>query len=172
MLATELVILRLIHVLGGIFWVGSAVFTTLFLAPALASAGPTAGQVMQALRRRHLMTALPLAALLTIASGGRLMWITSGGFAPAYFSTAHGSAYALAGAATIVAFLCAMFVARPTAIRCASLGQQIAATPEPDRAALRVQLAALTRRNVVASAVTIALLLFGSAGMAVARYLA
>ncbi len=71
---------------------GTAVFTTLFLAPALASAGPTAGQVMLALRRRHLMTALPLAAR--------------------------------------------------------------------------------TRRNVLASAVTIALLLAGSAGMAVARYLA
>lgn len=158
--------------LGGIFWVGTAVFTTLFLAPALASAGPTAGQVMQALRRRHLMTALPLAALLTIASGARLMWITSSGFTPAYFTTAHGSAYAVAGAATVVAFLCAMLVARPTAIRCAALGQRIATSPEPERAALRAQLAALTRRNVVASAVTIALLLAGSAGMAVARYLA
>jgi len=169
---TELVLLRLIHVLGGIFWVGTAVFTTLFLAPALASAGPAAGQVMGALRRRHLMTALPLSALLTIASGGRLMWITSGGFTAAYFATAHGIAYGLAGAATIVAFLCAMLIARPTAIRCAALGQQIAQSPEGERAALRVQLAALTRRNVLASAVTIALLLAGSAGMAVARYLA
>lgn len=169
---TELVILRLIHVLGGIFWVGTAVFTTLFLAPALASAGPSAAEVMGALRRRHLMTALPVAALLTIASGARLMWIASSGFAAAYFSTAHGSAYALAGAATVVAFLCAMLVARPAAIRSAALGRQIASSHEGERAAMRAQLAALARRNAIASVVTIALLLAGSAGMAVARYLA
>lgn len=172
MTATELVILRLIHVLGGIFWVGSAVFTTLFLAPALTSAGPAAGSIMQALRKRHLMTLLPLAALLTILSGARLMWITSAGFAAGYFATAHGSTYAIAGAATIVAFLCAMLVVRPAAMRCAVLGQQLSAAPEPERATLSVQLAVLTRRNVVASTVTIALLIFGAAGMAVARYLA
>lgn len=125
-----------------------------------------------ALRRRHLMTALPAAALLTIASGARLMWITSNGFTSGYFATAHGGAYAVAGAATVVAFLCAMLVARPTAIRCAALGRQIANAPEGERTALRAQLASLMRRQVVASAVTIALLLAGSAGMAVARYLA
>jgi uncharacterized membrane protein len=172
MSAIELVVLRLIHVLGGIFWVGSAVFTTLFLAPALTSAGPAAGTIMLALRKRHLMTVLPLAAILTILSGARLMWIASAGFASGYFTTAHGSAYAIAGAATIVAFLNAMLVARPVAIRCAALGQRLAAVPEPERSTLSMQLATLTRRNVVASAVTITLLVFGSAGMAVARYLA
>ena len=34
----ELLVLRLVHVLGGIFWVGSALFMAIFLFPALASA--------------------------------------------------------------------------------------------------------------------------------------
>ena len=89
-MTAEILVLRLVHILGGIFWVGSGLFTTFFLVPALASSGPSAGPVMTALQRRHLFTALPVSALLTILSGLRLMWIGSAGFAPAYFASASG----------------------------------------------------------------------------------
>ena len=38
----EILVLRLVHVLGGMFWVGSGLFSTFFLLPALAGAGPAA----------------------------------------------------------------------------------------------------------------------------------
>ena len=50
----ELLTLRLIHILGGIFWVGSMVFTTFFLAPVLRSSPAMAGQVMAGLQKRRL----------------------------------------------------------------------------------------------------------------------
>ena len=50
----EMLILRVVHVLGGIFWVGSALFMAFMLMPALASAGPAAGAVMGAMQRRRL----------------------------------------------------------------------------------------------------------------------
>src|SRR5438309_6237972 len=49
----ELVTLRLIHIVGGVFWVGSAMFTTFFLLPAVAKAGPSAGQVVLNLQKRR-----------------------------------------------------------------------------------------------------------------------
>src|SRR5688572_4160460 len=121
-MTAEILILRLVHILGGSFWVGSGLFTTFFLVPALASSGPAAGQVMAALQRRHLFTALPVSALLTILSGLRLMWIGSAGFAPAYFASASGGTLAASRAAAIVAFLLALLVARPAAVRPAQLG--------------------------------------------------
>src|SRR5215208_45998 len=113
MMTVELFVLRLIHVLGGIFWVGSALFTTLFLGPALATSGANVAQIIAALQKRRLMTFLPLAAVLTIASGLRLLWITSAGFSSAYLATTTGRTFAAAGAAAVVAFLLSLFVARP-----------------------------------------------------------
>ncbi len=167
----ELLVLRVIHVVGGIFWVGSAMFTTIFLMPAVAAAGPSAGAVLGALRQRGLLTVLPIVALLTIASGVRLLWIVSGGFAAAYFHTAAGHTFALAGAAAIVSFLVSFFIARPAAIRSGQLGGSLAAATVEQRPALTVEMEKLRRRAAVASGIVVALLVLAAAGMAVGRYM-
>ena len=168
----ELLVLRVVHVLGGIFWVGSAIFTSMFLIPALATAGPTAGQVMAGLQRRRLFTVLPIIAVLTILSGLRLMWLTSGGFSNAYFATPRGTTFAASGAAAIVAFLLSLLVGRPAAVRASALGPALAsAADEATRARIGAQLASLRRRGEIASAIAVPLLVLGAAGMAVARYL-
>ena len=167
----EFIVLRLVHILGGIFWVGSGIFTSFFLIPALAASGSGAGQIMAGLQRRKLFTVLPIVAVLTILSGLRLMWLTSGGFAPAYFASSNGRTYAASGVAAIIAFLLSLLVARPAAIRTASLGASRASAPD-DAARARIdgQLAALRRRGEVASAIAVTLLILGAAGMAIARY--
>src|SRR5688572_115483 len=101
----ELLVLRLVHIVGGIFWVGSGLFTSLFLLPALARSGPAAGAVMAGLQRRRLFTALPAVAVLTMLSGLRLMWIVSAGFSASWLASATGGTYAASGAAAIVAFV-------------------------------------------------------------------
>jgi uncharacterized membrane protein len=171
-MTAELLVLRLVHVLGGIFWVGSGLFTALFLVPALAGVGPAAGQVMGGLQRRRLFTVLPVVALLTIASGLRLMWIGSGGFDAAYFASAPGGTFAASGLAAIAAFLLSLLVSRPAAVRAAGLGAAIAAAPdEARRAALAAQLERTRRRGGLASNAGALLLVLAAGGMAVARYL-
>jgi uncharacterized membrane protein len=168
----EFIVLRLVHVLGGIFWVGSGIFTSIFLVPALATSGPAAGQVMAALQQRRLFTVLPIVAVLTILSGLRLMWLVSGGFAPGYFASATGGTFAASGAAAIVAFALSLLVARPAAIKAAQLGAATAgASDGATRARLEQQVAALRRRGSVASTMAVTLLVLGAAGMATARYL-
>ena len=49
--------LRLIHILSAIFWVGTLLFTTFYLFPATAKAGPAAGPVMGNLRDRGFLLA-------------------------------------------------------------------------------------------------------------------
>ena len=69
----ELILLRIIHVVGGVFWVGSALFNALFLFPALAQAGPAGGQIVQGIQKRGMMVTLPTVAILTMLSGIRLI---------------------------------------------------------------------------------------------------
>jgi uncharacterized membrane protein len=168
----EILLLRLVHILGGIFWVGSGLFNALFLIPALGKAGPAAGQVMAALQQRRLMTVLPTVAVLTILSGLRLMWIMSGGGNPAYFNSAVGRTFSMSGGAAIVGFLVGVFLARPAMMRAAAVGRSLAAaTDATERSALATQMEAARRRSGVANIASLALVLLGAAGMAVARYL-
>src|SRR6476659_9687080 len=113
----ELLTLRIIHILGGIFWVGSMIFTTFFLAPVIGSSPPLAGQVMAGLQKRRLFILLPFVALTTIASGLRLLSIDSIGFSGAYFSTPTGRTFATSAVAATLAFLLSMFVSRPGFVR-------------------------------------------------------
>src|SRR3981081_3466794 len=130
-MTTELLILRLVHLLGGIFWVGSTLLTTFFLLPAMATIGPSAGEVFAAIQRRKLSAFLFAASLLTVASGLRLLWITSGGMSSAYFATAPGVGFATAGTSAILALILGMAVSRPAAMRAAKLGGTMAsAAPE------------------------------------------
>ncbi len=167
----EFLLLRVVHIVGGMFWVGSGLFTSLFLVPALATSGATAGQVMAALQQRRLFTVLPLVAVITIATGLRLMMINSAGFSAAYFASATGRAFAAAGAASVVAFLLALLISRPSAMRAGQLAHTISSAPESSRAALVAEQAALQRRSAVAGAAATTLLVLGAAGMSIARYL-
>jgi len=168
----ELLLLRLIHILGGVFWLGGGVYSTLFLVPALATSGVNAGRVFAALQQRRLFTILPLVALLTIASGLRLIWIDSGGFVARYFASATGAMFGGSGAAAILAFVLSLAIARPLAARAGRLEASLAAAPEARRAGLASELTTLRRRGAVIGNVAMMLLILGGAGMAVARYLA
>jgi hypothetical protein len=169
----EIVVLRLIHILAGMFWVGAGVFNVLFLGPTLARVGPAAGSVMVELRKRGMFTFMPLMAVLTIASGTRLMAIMSGGFDAAWFDTTRGATYAWSGVAAIVAFVLGITITRPLGARLGELGAQMAgATEGAARAALAGQLAVAQKRMAWVGWFFTLLLVGSAAGMAVARYLA
>jgi uncharacterized membrane protein len=169
-MTVEIFLLRIVHIVGGTFWVGSALFTSLFLAPALATSGANAGQVFAALAKRRLSTVLPVVGILTILSGLRLMWIASGGFSTSYFASPSGGTFAGSGAATMVAFLLGILVTRPSAVRAGRIGSTMATAPMERRAGLEAELAMLRRRSALASGTAAALMVLGAAGMAVARY--
>lgn len=171
-MSTELLLLRLVHILGGIFWLGSGLFTTFFLIPALGRVGPAAAApVMGALQQRRLFTVLPVVALLTILSGVRLFQIVSAGFQPTYISSRPGQTFLWSGIAAVIAFLLSLVVARPAAVRAGQLGAAIASLPEEKRAGQLAELERLRRRSALASIVAMVLLTGAAAGMAVARYL-
>jgi uncharacterized membrane protein len=65
-----LLLLRILHVGAGVFWVGAFMLLARYVIPATQAAGPAAGPFMQQLMTRtKLPAALVGAAVLTILSG-------------------------------------------------------------------------------------------------------
>ncbi len=168
----ELLLLRVVHILCGMFWVGSSLFTVLFLTPVLIRAGQsTASTVMAGLQARRLFTVLPTIGVLTIASGARLMWITSGGFSRTYFTLPMGRMLAWGALFGILAFLVAMLVIRPAsarALRLAAMLQQPGSAS--DHATISAQLGRARMLTVRSSAAAMVLVVLSAIGMAAARY--
>jgi uncharacterized membrane protein len=167
----ELLILRIVHVLSAIFWLGAGLMTSLFLVPALTAAGPAGGAVMGALRARGLMTWIPVAAGLTMLSGARLFWIAAAGAPGVFAASPVGRAFALSGIIAVVAFLLAMFVGRPAQLQAMQLQLSLATAAPEARPALEQRAATLRKRGGVVSLAALLLLVGSAMGMSVARYL-
>jgi uncharacterized membrane protein len=171
-MTAELIVLRIVHILGGVFWLGSGLFTALFLVPALGRLGPAgAGSVMGALQQRRLFTILPVVAVLTILSGVRLLQIASGGFSPAYFDSRTGQTFLWSGVAAVIAFLLSLLVSRPAALRLGQLSASMATMPESERAARALEVERLRRRSGLSGTLAMIMLVGAAIGMAVARYM-
>lgn len=165
----ELLILRFIHVVGGIIWVGSAVMSFFFLMPSIAQAGAAGGQVMANLQKRRLFTILPIVAMLTLLSGLRLMQVVSGGFSAAYFRTGPGRVFGMAGGLAILAFVIGVAISHPTQIKLTRL-RQAAASDDTTRAQMHAEMKALQRRADITGSIVTWMLALAAIGMAVARY--
>ena len=48
-----LILMRLVHIVGGVFWAGTAMFTVVFLIPAVRALGPAGGPVMQEIAEKR-----------------------------------------------------------------------------------------------------------------------
>ncbi|MEX2155191.1 MAG: hypothetical protein WD825_17730 [Gemmatimonadaceae bacterium] len=166
----ELLVLRLVHILGGILWVGSGMYSFFFLIPAISQAGPAGGQVMANLQKRRLFTVLPIIAVLTILSGIRLMMIVSGGSLGTYVGTTVGRTYAISGVLAIAAFILSVVISRPGAVRLAKLSQS-AVSDKNSRDLIQSEIKALQTRVAMSGQIAVGLLVLSAAGMAIARYL-
>ena len=166
-----MILLRLIHVLLAIFWVGSASFTAFFLIPSLRETPATMGQVGQALNKRGFMTFMPIAGLLVILSGITMLWITSSGHIHDYMQTGTGHTFVMAGGVGILSLLMGVLFTKPANMKVGMLGAQLqAATDAAEKTRLQGEMAAAGKKAGMLTLITTILMLIAAAGMAIARY--
>ncbi len=164
-----LLVMRLVHILLGVFWVGTVLFTSVFLLPAARDAGPEAAKVIGGLGRR-ISTVLPPIAGLTILAGLWLFWRVSGGFQPAFMRSGTGITFSLGGAAAIAALVIGVTVARPAMMRAGALAESAARAPAAERDGQLAEAQRLRLRAGAAGQVVAGLLILAVAAMALARY--
>lgn len=170
-MTAEVIVLRWIHIVGGMFWVGATIFLMLFLGPVLGTMGPAGGAVMAGLNKRKYPTIVAVIAILTILSGLRLIMIMSASYQGAYFQSPVGRAFATAGGLAIVAFIIGMTITRPAMTKAGVLGAQMATADEATRSRIGGEMDALRKRGMASGGFVLVLLLLAVSGMAVARYM-
>lgn len=166
-----LILLRLIHILFGVFWAGTAIFNAVFLLPAVRALGPAGGPVMQEIAgKRKLPVYFFVAGLLTVLSGFGLYWHDSHGFTNGFVRSAGGMTFGIGALLALIAVLLGVFVVTPAAIRAGKLGAEMAAggkPPTPEQAAEMQRLQATLGKMAALAAI---LLTITTIAMAVARY--
>lgn len=171
-MTAELIVLRTIHILGGVIWVGGMSIMAFFVMPVLAGMGPAAGPVMAGLNQKKFPVIMPIIALVTILSGLRLLMIDSANFAGGYFQSPVGRTFATAGGLAIVAFIFGVTLVRPAMMKAVALGQQMAgATDDAARTRIAAEMAETRKRGATGNTIVLVLLLLAALGMAVARYM-
>lgn len=75
-----MIIMRSIHILSGIFWVGTALFFVIFFDPTIKAAGAAGGTVMGRLTLTRFPLAMALSSILTVVIGFLMYWLDSHGF--------------------------------------------------------------------------------------------
>lgn len=166
-----MIVLRLVHIVGGVLWAGWAFVLPLFVEPASRIAGPQAAPFMQALTgKTRLVQVMTFTPLLVILSGLWLLWKVSGGFSGAYLTSVHGLTLLTAAVLGILGFIYGILMVRPLGIRMGQIGQEIATSGQPPTAEHLQELSLIRDRMRVRGRTIGWIILTSVAGMAVSRY--
>jgi uncharacterized membrane protein len=169
---TLIVLLRIIHILAGVFWAGTAFLLAAFLEPNARALGPDGGKFMQRLvGQMHLTTIVLVTAFLNIAAGIWLYWIFSSGFNMEWIGSDQGLSLTIGAVAAIVTFILGLAVTRPTLLRMGALGREIQSAEGPPKPEQMAAMQALQKRLATAGRIGAVLLVIAVIGMAVARYI-
>lgn len=162
---------RVFHVLFASLWIGSSVFISALLMPAIDNSGPSGGQVMARMNRHGMHVYMTVFGSTTVVSGLYLLWRFTGGFDPSVTANHAGLAYCVGGLAGILAAVIGSAVVGRSASQAATVMGQMAALPEgPARGALMATAASLRQRMRTGSRVAIALQAIALVLMTVGHY--
>ena len=168
----SLLALRLVHIVCGVFWAGTALFTVLWLEPSVRAAGPAGGQVMQRLVERRYALAMPVTALLTVISGIALFLRLAAGDVRGLLHSSVGASFALGGSAAIISFFIGVLVIGPAGMQSIrAMGEAAQASDEAARQRHLATAGALRDRMAIAARTAASLVTVALVMMSVARYL-
>jgi len=165
-------VLRLIHIVVGVYWAGTMFFFVTFLEPSLRSLGPDGGKVMIRFFERGYLRLLPFMAIVTILSGLWLLWIVSGGFDAAWMGSRSGIALSAGGTMAIIGFILGMTIMRPAAERIWTIARRLPQeSDEGARNAMTSEMGHLRARTQLGARLVFSVLVVAVGLMAIARYL-
>ena len=170
---TLMALLRLVHILAGIFWVGAILVLAGFLLPAARAVGPGAGALMgQLMERQRLQLWINVAMTLAILAGFALYGLDSRISGGGFGRSATGMTLALGALFAIAAAGVGGAMARPAGRQLGEIARRMqergGGAPPADLAA---QAKPLQQKMARALTIMSVLLVLSATAMAIARYL-
>ena len=159
--------LRIVHILGGVFWVGGSLMMTFFI-------GPTAGATAEAGQKfvAHLMNNLKFSQRMSAAAGltvlaGVLLYLRDAGSSSHWVSTSAGRGFGIGAVFGLIGFVYGIMVGR-TMKAMAQLGAQFQGKPSDEQMA---QMQALRKKQATYSNISVATLIIAVILMSISHYL-
>lgn len=160
-------LLRIIHIVGGVFWVGGTLIMTFFLVPTIGATGE-AGQKFVA----HLMNNLKLSNRMSAAAGatvlaGLILYGLDARAGTAWLRSSFAIGLSIGATFAFIAMLFGILIGRTTKAM-AQLGAQIQGKPTT---AQMSQMQSMQNQQATYSRISVAALILATIFMAIARYL-
>ena len=96
-------LLRVLHIGGGVFWAGGTFFFAALIEPTASAAGPEGGRFVQRLMGGRFVRTMATAGALAVVAGIWLFSIDSGGFQPAFMKSRVGVMLSIGGLCGLLA---------------------------------------------------------------------
>ena len=171
-MATLILVLRIVHIVGGVFWAGGAFIMAWYIEPTVRAAGDDGRRFMQRLGATGTFArAMAAAAGATVLAGIWLLWIFSSGFLPEFFETGRGLALGIGLFLGIAAFVVGFVMQNRPMRQMAGIGRTIAASGGPPSPGQAAEIQNLTSTVRLGGRIVAGLLLVTVILMASARYL-
>ena len=165
-----MIVLRLIHIFSGIFWVGVSFFNIRYLQPSIQATAPDGQKVMQHLTQRTNFTNVVYGAATLTMLSGLIMYGYLFEFRMEAMTSPYGLVLGIGGISGIIAWLVALTAIRSIISQMGTVGKAIqeqGGPPTPEQAAILGELSArLTRLGRVG----LLLMTIAVIGMASAQY--
>jgi uncharacterized membrane protein len=172
---TLMALLRLVHILAGIFWVGAILVLAGFLLPAARAVGPAASPLMgQLMERQRLQLWINVAMTLAILAGFALYGLDSRVSGGGFGRSAMGMTLAVGALLAIAAAGVGGAMARPAGRQLGEIARRMQDTPRTGGAPpadLVAQAQPLQRKMARALTIMSVLLVLSATTMAIARYM-
>jgi uncharacterized membrane protein len=162
------IVLRIVHIVSGVLWVGAAGLFFFYLEPAFNKLGPDAEKfVDEIVNRRKVPIYFAVLSTITVLAGVILYWRDFGGINTSPFGLALG----LGGVAALIAWLGGNLLIPRTLGKLMAVGAEMKAVGGPPPPELLSRMHAIQERLRLIGLIDIVLLIFAVAAMASARYL-
>ena len=164
------VVLRILHIVFGAFWVGAALMLTYFISPAVRETEDSGQKFFShVMQKTNLTKTITFSALISVIAGLALYWIRSDGFQTGWMASGPGIGFGLGGLAALIGLHYGLLQGkRSTALT--KLGQDIQSqgTPPTDTQLKTIQ--KLQGQLKTGGQINAISLLISSLLMATARY--
>jgi uncharacterized membrane protein len=172
---TVMALLRLVHILAGIFWVGATLVLAAFLLPAARAIGPGAGPLMgQLMQRQRLQLWINVAMTLAILAGFALYGLDSRMAGGGFGRSRTGMTLALGALLAIAAAGVGGAMGKPTGRKLGEIAQRMQEAQRSggaSPASLAAEAEPLQRKMQSALTIMSVLLVLSATTMAIARYM-
>jgi len=161
------VVLRLIHILSGVFWVGGSILFIFFISPAIA-ANVEAGQKIMAhlVTKGRISVAIAISAILTVLAGSWLYLIDSQGLTSSWQRSGPGTGFGIGAFFAIIGLVFGLIVGRNSSLL-GNLAAEMKGKPTPEQ---MNKITAAQKQLAFASPVSSIALILALICMATARY--